>query len=523
MASIYKSSITIGNQKIDKVCRVYIEQGLGQINKFVLELPVSIENNTIFDSIRQTYYEPITIRLSNKNNSSQKLIFKGLITSVTNDWSPTIGNRQYLTGESTLHWALKNVNNRTFVNKNLDAIVREVMKPYGSDFSNVNIAAKGQTFSFIPQFEQSDFNFLLDLANRDNGYWLLDDGQSFYFTDTLPQKSAIILKAGKNLLRYAVGIGDEFLNVELAGYDDQTGQSNQEKSSQISTGSKHTFAKWAVDKLSQQQSKKQISFTSGRWRRKQDIKTAVKRVKTGQISNLIRMNGQATVPLVPGDIISIAFPKNRKTDPYGKFRVTDVAHEWSGKGQYSNRFSAIPEAAQKPPLYSSSVSSIKGLHEAVVKEVVDGGKVRVTFSWDESQSVSPPLRVLTPFAGKGYGMSWVPNEKERVAVYINSNSEMCDAFVMGSYFHHNALPDSWKANKRGVKSPEGISIMVDDEGKTLRLVAPETIVMEGKNLILKFGEKAFFIGKTALHLFSSATYINCSSSQQEMKSIENSL
>jgi uncharacterized protein involved in type VI secretion and phage assembly len=139
------------------------------------------------------------------------------------------------------------------------------------------------------------------------------------------------------------------------------------------------------------------------------------------------------------------------------------------------------------------------------------GRVRVQFGWQEEDSKTPWLRVLTPDAGssnvvnKNRGFVFVPELGDSVLVDFEQGNP--DApFVLGSVFHgkngagggienvgksistrsgHTVeLSDKGEGTHIIIRDPGGNEIYLDTVGKNITITAPETMTFNANNVVV---------------------------------------
>lgn len=174
-------------------------------------------------------------------------------------------------------------------------------------------------------------------------------------------------------------------------------------------------------------------------------------------------------------------------DSNGEYIVTAVRHECenpayrAGGGaregmDYRNSFHCIPSSVPFRPIRATPWPSVRGSHTAVVVGpsgedvwVDEHGRVRIQFHWDREgagdENSSCPVRVSSPWSGKGWGYQQVPRIGHEVIVdFVEGDPDR--PIITGRV--HNA------ENTPPLESPANASRSI------MRDYADNEIVLEGK-------------------------------------------
>jgi uncharacterized protein involved in type VI secretion and phage assembly len=233
----------------------------------------------------------------------------------------------------------------------------------------------------------------------------------------------------------------------------------------------------------------------------------------GMAAQTLYFKGESINPsLYPGAFIKIQGSHNRD---YGSYILISVTHTYSVGGQYQNFFTAIPASIVKSPLTDVNALPFCESQAGVVTDNNDPdglGRVKVKLYW-QKDTQTPWLRIAMPYTGKDKGMYFVPEKGEEVLVgFEGGNAEK--PYIIGSLYHGKASPGGFsnenndikaiktrsghiiefndnKSSNWGItiKDTQGNLIHIDSKGKNIEIMAPETMTLSAKNMIIKVDEQ----------------------------------
>lgn len=151
----------------------------------------------------------------------------------------------------------------------------------------------------------------------------------------------------------------------------------------------------------------------------------------------------------------------------GEYIITEVHHSCSNEDNYQNQFIAVPAEVEVPPYTNPFlVTPCKAQPATVVKnDDADGlDRIKVHFPWQQSGENTPWLNVVTPHAGKGKGIRFLPEEGEEVLVdFLDNNAER--PFVLGAIHteQNKSGNDATSNNLKIIGTRTGRRIEFDDD------------------------------------------------------------
>jgi type VI secretion system secreted protein VgrG len=180
----------------------------------------------------------------------------------------------------------------------------------------------------------------------------------------------------------------------------------------------------------------------------------------------VTVDGRSTnIELLVGDTVDIHDGVNHKlANPVGTLGLTHVKHLFDGN-QYTNTFVATPWAnfsnAEQPPR-----QTLFGLTTAEVVENLDpAGLGRIKIRLKDNAQGSPELdmfaRYVTPFAGNGRGIAFLPEIGDEVIVGFEEGDPE-HPYIIGSVW--NGADKSPGPTPKRIVTKSGNAIVMDDAG-----------------------------------------------------------
>jgi phage protein D len=151
-----------------------------------------------------TIGKPLTIEMGHGEGSSAVTkVFTGSIETVEPEFEPDAPPRVTLTGYSPMRTLMKGSNSKSWKQKSLKKIVQAVA---GSTFDSKTIESASMTLKRVFQDDQSDYRFLMHLANK-YGFEFFDSLGDAYFRPktggSSPGKPVTTLYYGESLQAFS--------------------------------------------------------------------------------------------------------------------------------------------------------------------------------------------------------------------------------------------------------------------------------------------------------------------------------
>jgi len=325
----------------------------------------------------------------------------------------------------------------------LNSIADQVIKEgLGQNKYDYRVDSKYGNLPYSSQYEETHYNYLARMAEA-YGEQFFYDGEVLHFGKLPPQEKPVKLTYGSSVNDVKIKMKAQHVKPTFYGY-------NSSKNEKLTTGNstiKHTsdIAKRAYEiseKTFQTPSLrvapiKAVSFM--------DIDASQKGTAGSKASEVFITLGTTTVPfLYPGCIADIEMRKTDTNDTsyFTKLMITNVIHEVDARGYYDGHFEAIaadtgfiprPEfhLPKAEPQFAKVISNTDPLNQ---------GRVQVQFDWQNGNSTTEFIRVMSPDAGssdkvnKNRGFMSVPEVGDQVIVsFVHQHPDR--PFVMGGMFH----------------------------------------------------------------------------------------
>lgn len=370
---------------------------------------------------------------------------------------------------------------RTFLQMSDSDIVKKVAGEAGLQ---VKVDGTSERYEYLVQNNQTDFEFLLDRAQR-IGYRLYMEDKTLFFKKPASQsESGLTLKWGDNLrhFRPRMTSSEQSSEVLVKGWDPKTKQEIVGRATVESTLTPKTGVQGTGSSISQSAFGKAQSVVVRRAVSSQQEADQMAQALADEISgNFLRAEGRSSgePKLKAGYKVNLESVGQRFG---GEYTVTSARHIYTPEVGYETDFSingAKPETISS--LLSSSNSDEASDDRQKIGGVVIGlvtnnsdpeelGRVKVKFPWLSDKEESNWARIATMMAGPQRGMLYIPEVNDEVLVAFE-HGDMNYPYIVGSLWNGKdkpPLPSSQavsggKVNKRLIKTRSGHQIMLDDE------------------------------------------------------------
>lgn len=515
-----KIKISIGGENLARFSKLVIDQKIQSHHRFSVLQPLPKEFvEQAVDKAQKYVGEPISITIESAGTTTTApMVFNGIITEtqlvrtsgasggiIINGYSPTI----LLEGAP---------NTRSYNDKTLGDIVKQVVKDYPSDSlkSSVNVQ-KDTTLHYTVQYGESDFSFLSRIAGK-KGQWLYYNGEELRFGK--PESKKLTLEYGRTLHSFNIEMRARSLAFEYMGYDPSNGDTQKASSLEVDMPAQG-YSKSMYDSSKKLFPKASTMLYSHSLEEGNSNSHLVDRVTTqlhSRSADLVTAKGDSDeTGIRVGDVIAIKEPSfsltgnitdGLKEQNFGSYIVTGVTHTCDESGNYHNTFEAIPDTAAAPPYGNVHNIPVAESQPATVTDNNDPaglGRVQVKFAWQDGNT--PWIRMVNPHTGSGKGFYFIPEKGEEVLVgFEGGNAEK--PFVLGAMYsgaassgyaeETNAVKAIHTRSGHIIKFTEDESILITDKsgnqivldttGKNINISAPETVTINAKNIIMNADE-----------------------------------
>lgn len=480
------------------------------LQPMILSFSLSKENKTetdkdvVFRDSTQLIGKSIEIKASSKKTSLEEgtsadaFDFKGVIIDV-NASRATASTQSASIIAASYDCLLQNAPHcRSFEDKTLKEIVDTVLQPY-KDIQGVIKPRFASKIPYIVQYNQSDFDFIRMLAVR-FGEWMYNTGTKFIFGefDNSNAATASLQYPGGSLMSY--GLSQEmnsfaFNHLLSNHYAFGTGKETIKNAGNSQADAKYNdWTDKAYEASKQRFAQEQIMplFSGGFDNQKDDegadtiTEYSVKVLAHGQKARLMTVHGSSKLAMLKiGQTFVICDSaqnvSGQNTDiKQNALRIIGINHAFDYTQDYSNSFTAVPNACNYPSYSNANVFPTAPSQRATVVDNKDErnlGRIRVQFPWQKVQDdkmMSPWLRIAVPYAGNIKGHLFIPEIGEEVMVGFEMDNAERPYIIGALYNGGKGKPDEeWAASKedkgtsnniKAIRTRNGHTILFNDRG-----------------------------------------------------------
>lgn len=427
------------------------------------------------------------LSLNSDNDSTADIEFKGFIVSAQGSRNASLYSIQV----EARSWdaALNdNLNCKSFENMTLNDIVSDVTEAYSGDLDTEIDSRFTEPIPYTVQYNETNFQFLRRLARR-YGEWFFNDGTQLVF-GLLPQKDEVRLSyPSKDITNYNVELMldhtafnhvassyNAYDSQEKDGYSEMLREYNS-LSEKVFIASQERFTKETIQNMH-----------SGGYAN-DDSRDTVLNISTktqarAEKARMLNYTGKtyssklkigSTLVIIDNYITNNATNEKSPVEQ-DEIMIIELVHKFAANESYSNQFRGVPSKSDFPPYAIGEVYPAATSCRAKVTDNEDPnnlGRVRVQFDWQaqqDSEMMTPWLRIAQPYAGVGKGFSFIPEIGEEVMVdFEGGNAER--PYVKGMLFNGVDNPDGdWLPNGnssnqiKAIRTRNGHTIEIHDEG-----------------------------------------------------------
>lgn len=366
-------------------------------------------------------------------------------------------------------WFLSRTNNhRMFQEMTTKEIVSQVFRDL--EFNDFNFAASGnsQTREYCIQHNESDLNFVSRLLEEDGIAYYFEQSGDRHILQIVDEKNAY-KEVNESNLTYSKGNQPktqinrwehdyEFRKGEwsLNDYDFKNPKKNQLKS----TSTTSDFAK----------SKNYEHYEYGPYFDFNGLQSLTKkRIEAEETPLNVICAASDCSSFYAGGRFKLS--KHAIAAEEGSYIITEIKHlacdnsylsSKENKSEYKNEFTCIPEDVHFRPALTHPKPVMKGPQSAIVvgpagEEIyIDKyGRIKVQFIWDregkKDENSSCFIRVMQPWAGNGWGSSFIPRIGMEVVVnFFDGDPDR--PLITGSVYNEDNMPPYSSKTQSGIKT-----------------------------------------------------------------------
>jgi len=450
MAFLYKTDVLISGKEIDAFREIYLHQKIHAHQFLEIKFPKKAleEEDTDFgQQSKDLLGETISIQVTdvNEHDHISPLVFEGIITGV----KLSKGEMSHAGDEIILKAASQEIisddgpNYGCFHQMTLDKIVKKVMQDYG--FKLQVSSTFTETLEYVVQHNESAFEFIQRLAEQ-YGQWFYYNGEELVFGK--PETNETELKYGFDLKDYEVHLTPRAQSFNYFSHDylkDKMQTDDKPHKPGLSGYNSTVYKK--SDHIFKNKTNVWIN-TNSEEKAAEILKHKAKVQQENYAINQSHLTGGSENSGIKlGNLVSI--------QKEGKYRITEVSHHFDYSGHYENHFVGV--AGDQDGYPHTNINAFP-LSQSQIAHVIDTndpdglGRIKVEFGWQSLiGEVSPWIRVLTPSAGEGQGIQFLPEVGDEVLVDFEGGDAE-SPYVVGALHHQGKKPGGdWGSSGNDIK------------------------------------------------------------------------
>lgn len=466
-----------------------LQQAYDRHHSFELEALLPHGYDLSREKLKVILGEQVQIRIESKGMPDKQCYFTGFIDEVLPVWA-SHGTSLRVKGFSPTLLMDCTPRFRCFSERTLTQISNKLLDGYaGKHRPKLTCNNTGDKVPFSMQMQETDYRYLCRLADEYGKLFFYDGEQLCFGTLDAESGQSITLDYKQEINHLALSLNLAPLGFKLNGYDLERGEySRYNAGNEIKNSNALVQAVMEKSKCYPAHDIHLNHLTEG-----QDaLQATARQIAAQQAHELVVLQGACNHPgLKVGSKISF----KDANDPIGKgsYIILAVHHEVGGDNSYQNTFTAVPSGFPFPMRMQQGRSPICGPLMAIVKDNNDPkklGRVKVEFIGDSEKTLSPWLRVLTPYTKYG-GMFFLPEKGDQVVVFHEDFNAEKSPFVLGCFYHAKATADKWKDadNKKKGIALDKISLLFDDRSGKLTIEAEEIEIKAKRGMSLDGGQR----------------------------------
>lgn len=382
----------------------------------------------------------------------------------------------------------------------LNQIASDTCEGHSTELLSVNYGNLSDiTLPYTVQYNENDFSFLQRLCIK-NGVWLYYNGTELCVGRT--GENQVNGTYGQDIETFGVRAQLKEQAFNIKHYDWINNQPLESDSSAYAPGGENTFANTAKNESDSIFQKKGSYFNNALdsvYSGQAGLDTNTKVATLGRASGMLVATGITEIPnLRVGDTLTVEglnFTDANSRDAYGSYMITSITHHIDHSGKYHNSFEGLPDNTEHPPYSNPFEVPFAESQRAIVMDNADPeglGRIQVQFPWQqERNTVSPWIKMATPYAGSSKGFYFIPEIEEEVLVgFEGGNPEK--PYVLSAGYNQVAKSEvnNTDNNIKSIKTRSGHTIELDDTDGAEKI---NIFDKEGSIITFDTAEKSIYI------------------------------
>ena len=463
---------------MNDVVEMRVDQVVAATNRAMVR--ISDEHFAHLDSSTFAIAKKLVVKLTVGNKTTT--VFTGEITSIASEQSLNERHELVIEAFDKTHRLAREAVPKTFVNMSYGDIISQIVGSVGLTAS-VSGSALQRVHPYVLK-TGTNFELFDEIALRTGSSWYVDAAGDLQFKERADAAAVATLRFGDDLIKFKARFSDNGhpASVEVRSWDYATKKAIVgTDTSQLSspTGGSTIGLQNGFRSKFDATSNKLVSSTTGAATQAEATDLA-KSIARRQAMDEVTARGKCVGnPVVAaGSLIEI---KNVGAKMSGKYYVTNVEHSF-GRGDLMTTFSAggLQTNTMVDLLRAETTTGLTPFSRSnVVIGVVTNnndedqnlGRVKVKFPSLSDDDESTWARVVSPGAGGGRGMHFVPNIGDEVLVAFEQGDVRRPVVIGGLWNGTNkpwgtnatAIDGSGQSIQWGIKSRTGHQILVNED------------------------------------------------------------
>lgn len=475
---IVYSTVQIGGQDVlkDSHFTLEIHQKMAEHDEFEISCYAEAfgdKNAYPMTNSRNLLGNKVTIQF--KQYGQTAYIFTGIITEITNKKIDG-HNKLFIKGQAPTILLENGLGSRSFEQKTLKDIIGETTSEYPTDLISLDLRPHMEDeLQYTVQYRESDWDFIKRLALR-YGEWFYYNGQQIVFGGSGGKTEELLEE--QDIYNYELKMKLVPQKFTYVSYDAKRAKNHTVDSESIPITHRlvNPFQQHAIKASEEIYSKVPLSLYNQSLLEKgePELRKAVERQKLSR-QNVFFLEAKTNNPnLRLGDIVKMQawMPGHDvfKTGavPLESYKIIEISHYQDLTEGYYNILTGIPMDNQVPAYMDEDAIPLCEEQSAIVKDNNDPegmSRIRVQFPWQiPFNGMTPWIRSITPYAGKGKGMHVVPEIDEEVIIsFENGNAEK--PVSLGAMFNGNGKSGHGGNGNytKSIQTPSGSGIEFNDK------------------------------------------------------------
>jgi len=385
-------------------------------------------------------------------------LFSGDVTGVDHIFQTSRGREVRVRGYDVLNRLSRRQSVRSFVQMTLRDLVQELVSDLGLE---VVSDASERAWEYVIQSDQTDLEFLAELADRQGSIFFVRDTK-LYLTTLKGTDSTEVLRLGEELLeaRFSLNEVTRYASVSTTGWDTTLAE--------VRTGSAKTprVQEGVLTANDGASSDAERLLTNYATRSDEEATLNAQAELDYRAAQRLSLSGLAVgnPALRPGTPIRV---QGVDSSCAGPFTLTAANHIISTDSGFVTEIDTSP---MRPKRRRTGVSATLGL----VSRTDDPQRLgRIQVSLPAFGNVATDwVQTVAPWAGKGKGFMGQTDVGDLV-VFLFFDSDLTQGIVLGTLYGSGGPPEDWSKDDKGQRymlvTPGGQKVRLDDSGSVIRL------------------------------------------------------